>query len=176
MSEITKALVLEVFMRIYERLGGERSQQRALHASNLTMDELAPWSQGMSQEMRGRLDLVTDFLEEILKDDFGIEIRNGVKLTKKEGEAGIEGGKAAKEFWDLHADRVPTRAEPGEELVRWFKLVQGFAFDLVPADRTADKEWTRGFIEGFTGDIWRFIQGLPGIDWTPRKDKSGDFL
>lgn len=170
MSEITKAKVLEVFTRIFNELPGEDERRRALGAYNLALHELAPWSKSMTAEQQKRVDVVVVHLMEIMKEDHGIEMRLGRKYTEKEADAAKEGGIAAKKFWTEQRDRVPPRpvardgVEDDDDYREWIRIAKGLAFEQVPTDRAGDAEWTKGFMSGFVGDIWRLLQGLEGID------------
>ena len=170
MSEITKAKILEVFMRIFNELPGEDERRRALGAYNLALHELAPWSKSMPPDQQQRMELVRAHLIEIVKEDFGIPIVLGKKFTEKGAAAARDGGGAAKKFWTEQRDRVPPMpvdrdgVEDDNAAREWITTVRGLAFEQVPTERAGDAEWTKGFISGFVGDIWRFLQGLEGID------------
>lgn len=163
MSEITKGHVLEVFMKHLGRKEDPDERRRVLEAYNDVLDEIAPWRRGMTAEEKARAAKVAAYLAEILLDDFGIEMRLGKKFTPVEIEGCNAGGAAAIEWLKSNADRIPPRPETEEAARAWMKTVHGWAFELVPSGRAADKEWTHGFIAAFAGDLWRHIQGQPPI-------------
>lgn len=163
MTDITKGRVLEVFMKHHGLKEGLEEPRRAIEAYNDVIDELAPWRPRMSDEEVARNTLVVDYLTEVLKDDFGVEMIKGKKFTPIEIEGCNAGGAAAIEWLKSNADRIPARPETHEASAAWMKTVNGWAFELVPDGRAADKEWTYGFIAAFTGDLWRHVNGQPPI-------------
>lgn len=173
MKEITKASVLERFMDHYNRRPGIDPKRRALDAYNETMDSFVPWTEAMPDEDLQRRHRVIELLNEIMAEDFKIEIRTGRKYTPTELAGTEAGGMAAQEFLKGNADRVPPIPQTAEAGLEWQRTVKAWAFELVPQDRTADKEWTYGFMAGFSGDLWRHAHGLPGIDATRRAARPG---
>lgn len=165
--EITKARVLEVFMAHYNRIEESDANRHALLACNSTQDELIPWKKDRSEEERARSEVVLAYLDEILQHDFGITIKPGKKVTPIEKKGSAAGGVVAIEWLKDNASRVPPLEKMQEDPGAWMETVNRWAFDLVPSDRAAEQEWTRGFIMGFTGDVLRHIQGLPpvGAGW-----------
>lgn len=157
--EVTKARVLEVFMKHHARIMGENERRRALLAANDTQDEFVLWREDLSEEECSRLDTVCAYVNEILEHDFGIRVVTGKKFTPIQKQGAGAGGVAAIEWLKTNADRIPSFETPKD----WMDTVNRWAFELVPSDRAADKEWTSGFISGFTGDVYRHIQGLPPI-------------
>lgn len=172
--EITKAKVLEVFMKNYGRIEDDDDKRRALRASNETQDEFVVWREDLSEEELARHRTVVSYVNEILEQDFGIKVRTGRQFTPLEKEGSGVGGVAAIEWLKTHADQVPPFEKFEESPAAWIDQVNRWAFELVPSERAADKEWTTGFISGFTGDVYRHIQGLPpiGADWN-RPDPKG---
>lgn len=160
--EISKAKVLEVFMKHYRSIEDE-DRRKALRASNETQDEFVPWREGLTTEERSRLDTVLTYLNEILEHDFGIKVAPGIKLTPVQKEGAGAGGLVAIEWLKTNAGHVPPLEKMEQDRKAWGDTVNRWAFDLAPSDRTSDKEWVNGFIMGFTGDVFRHIQGLPLI-------------
>lgn len=165
--EISKAKVLEVFMKHYRSIEDDDERRHALRASNDAQDEFVQWREDLSEEERSRLHIVSAYLNEILEQDFGIKVVSGKKLTPVQKEGASAGGLVAIEWLRTNADRVSPLEKMQEDMKAWGETVNRWAFDLVPADRATDKEWTCGFIMGFTGDVFRYIQGLPliGAGW-----------
>ncbi len=165
--EITKAKVLEVFMKHYAGIQDDDERRGALRAANETQDEFVRWKEGLPAEDRSRLRTVCGYVDEILEEDFGIEVHQGTKLTSVQKEGSAVGGMAAIEWLKTNADRVPPFEKMLENPKEWGEKVNRWAFDLAPRDRASDREWTEGFIMGFTGDVLRHIQGLPlvGAGW-----------
>lgn len=162
MIEITKAKVLEVFMRHFTRQEGE-DQQRAFGAYNLAVDELSPWKEDRSPEEKAVHERIVDLLIEILQEDYGITMKMGKKFTARETEGCSAGGGAAVEWLKTNAAKIPPFPDDQDGLRNWFKTVNGWAFELVPAGMAADKEWTYGFIAAFTGDLRRHLLGQTPI-------------
>jgi hypothetical protein len=165
--DISKARVLEVFMKHHRTIQDEDERRRALRAANDTQDEFVPWREDLSEDERSRLDTVCAYVNEILDQDFGIRVVSGTKLTPVQKEGAGVGGMAAIEWLKTNAERVPPLEKMEENRKAWGDMVNHWAFELVPSDRASDKEWVNGFIMGFTGDIFRHIQGLPliGAGW-----------
>lgn len=165
--DITKARVLEVFMANYNRIQEPEDFRRALMASNAAQDEIILWRKDLSEEERRLHKMVVAYLNEILQEDFGITVKPGSKLTATEKKGAAVGGLAAIEWLKTNADRVPPFEKMEQDPNAWGEKVNRWAFELVPSDRAGDKEWTRGFIMGFTGDVLRHIRGLPliGAGW-----------
>lgn len=161
--EINKAKVLEVFMKHYRGIEDDDERHHALRAANDAQDELVPWREDLPEEERARNKVVCAYLNEILEHDFGVKVVSGTKLTRVQKEGSGVGGLAAIEWLKTNADRVPPLDKMQENPKAWSDLVHGLAFGLVPSERATDKEWTCGFIMGFTGDVFRHIQGLPAI-------------
>lgn len=173
MKEITKASVLERFMGIYNRRPGTDPRRRALDAYNETMDSFVPWTEAMPEEDLLRRHKVIEFLNEIMAEDFKVEIRTGRKYTPTELAGTEAGGSAAQEFLKDNSQRVPPVPQTAEAAREWQRTVKAWAFELVHPERMADKEWTYGFMAGFSGDLWRHAHGLPGIDATRRAARPG---
>lgn len=165
--DISKARVLEVFMKHYRSIEDADDRRHALRASNDAQDEILPWREDLSKEERSHLDVVCSYLNEILEQDYGIQVARGTKLTPVEKKGAGAGGMAAVEWLKTNAERVPPAEKMEEDRKAWGDMVNRWAFESVPSDRASDKEWTTGFIMGFTGDVYRYIQGLPliGAGW-----------
>lgn len=164
MPNITKALVLETFMKHYGGRPGPDEKRRAMEAFNATVDDLIPWKESMKESMSKEdarnLELVSDLLVEILAEDFKIEVRTGQKLTPTEIAGANDGMKAAQEFLKDNAHRIPPLPETDEAVKEWQRTVHSWAFDLAPKDRISDKEWTHGFVSGFASDLWQYRRSL----------------
>jgi hypothetical protein len=152
--EITKVKVLEVFMGHYNRLSELPDRERLMGADDATRDAFAPWREGMSPEEKTRLDLVTGFLDEILTEDFGLQKGQTTALTQKQVEISKVAFAAAKEFLAHSAHLVPPFPLETGDVGEWEKKAQAMAFEAVPKDRLADKEWTGTFIEAFAGALF----------------------
>lgn len=143
--EITKAKVLEVFMRHYNRLQELPDMQRLMEADGATLDELAP--AGIPRAP------IVQSLNEIVTEDFGLKIGETFKLTPLEEEISKIGFVAAEKFLS-HSDHLvpPFPFETGD-VVEWDKKARAMALDFVPKDRLADKQWTETFLQAFTGKL-----------------------
>ncbi len=159
MTEITKTVVLKTFMSHY---GNGRpdptDKRRALEAYNATLDDLAPFKEGRSEKENQDFERVCAFLVEILREDFGIEMRSGRKLSSQEGAGIKEGGKVAQEFIKGDTNRIPLLPADEAAAADWHKTVRAWAFDLAPKDRLSDKEWLNSFMNGFAGELWRYLK------------------
>ncbi len=159
--QITKGRVLEVFTQHFQKLTTPDKQRRAAEAYNASLKTLAPWREGMSSHERDRMNLVADYLEEILKEDHGVAPSHMRPLTDTETAGACEGREAAEEFLktDAHlVTAVPTTEEATNE---WTRRIYARGLEWVPRDRMEDKQWTSGFLMGFAGVIWRYKQNLP---------------
>lgn len=165
--EITKARVLEVFMAHYRRIEEPDDRRHALLAANDAQDEFVAWREDLSEEELARNKVVRAYIDEILEQDYGIKVVQGKKLTPAQKEGASAGGLVAVEWLRTNADRVPPLEKMQEDQKAWGDMVNRWAFELVPSDRATDQQWTCGFIMGFTGDVFRHIQGLPliGAGW-----------
>lgn len=174
--EISKAKVLEVFMKHYRSIEDDDERRHALRASNDTQDDFVPWREDLSEGERSRLDIVCTYLNEILEQDFGIKIAPGIKLTPVQKEGAGVGGMIAIEWLKTNADRVPPLEKMEKNPKAWGDMVNRWAFEVVPSDRASDKEWINGFIMGFTGDVFRYIQGLTliGAGWNRPDPHKGE--
>lgn len=161
--EITKARVLEVFMAHYNKTQEPDDRRRALIASNAAQDAIILWRKDLSEAENKLHKTVVAYLNEILEQDFGIQVKPGRKFTPIEKKGSAVGGMAAIEWLKANAGIVPPLEKLEEDPQSWFDKVNRWAFELVPSERAAEKEWTRGFISGFTGDLYRHVQGLPPI-------------
>lgn len=150
--EITKALVLETFMKRY---GPGRpdpaDKRRALVAYNAALDDLAPFKKNRSEKETEDFKLAYEFLVEILKDDFGIEMRMGRKLSPMEDAGTRDGIKVAEEVLKQQEHRIPPLPEDEKSDADWRKTIRSWAFELAPKDRLSNQEWMNGFLGGFSG-------------------------
>jgi hypothetical protein len=151
---ITKAKVLEVFLRHYNRLAELPEKRRLVEADSATLDELAPWREGMSPEERAPRDSVSKFIDEILTEDFGLRVVETRSLTPFEDEVSKIGFAAGQEFLSHNSHLVPQF--PFEEAgnAEWGRKMEAFALDAVPRKRLSEKEWTKNFIAAFVGELF----------------------
>jgi len=146
--EITKAKVLEVFMRHYNRLQELPDMQRLMEADGATLDELAP--AGIPRAP------IVQFLNEIVTEDFGLKIGETFKLTPLEEEVSKIGFAAAEKFLGHSAHLVPPFPFEGGDIGEWDRKAQAMALDFVPKDQLSDKQWTQTFIQAFTGKLFMY--------------------
>ncbi len=160
--QITKGRVLEVFTRHFQKLTTSAKHRRAADAYNASLKELAPWREGMSSSERDRMDLIADYLEEIIREDHGVTPHHGERtLTDTESAGADEGRKAGEEFLKTNSHLVTPVPATEEATDEWSRRIYARGLEWVPKDRIADKEWTAGFLMGFAGVVWRYKQTLP---------------
>ncbi len=155
---ITKAKVLEVFMRLYGGGTPDREDsRRALLAYNAALDELVPFKRGMSSSEEERKEAVIGFLIEILKEDFGIELRLGRKITGIEEEGVKEAWRIGPLAREADPDRLGRFPEGKEAIKEWYRLARDWSLELAPKDQLGSKEWMKGFVDGFTGYMHKHL-------------------
>jgi hypothetical protein len=154
--EITKAKVLEVFMRHYNRLQELPERRRLMEADGATLDELAPFHEGMTPAERVPMDMVAEFLNEILTEDFGLKQGKTTALTPYEDEITKIGFAAGDEFLKHSAHLVPPFPYEVGPNAEWGRKMESLALDAVPKERLADKEWTKNFIAAFVGKMFMY--------------------
>lgn len=140
----------------YSRLAHLPSEQRIQEADSSTCDAFAPWYEGMPPEERTRLDEVTQFLDEILIEDFGLKKGETTALTPEEAKISQIGFAASKEFLAHSAHLVPPFPFEAGDIGEWEKRAQALALDVAPKDRLADTQWTKTFIQAFVGELFMY--------------------
>lgn len=158
MEEISKAKVLEVFMKHYGVLVNRPDAERLVEADSRAIDELVPYKDGMTVEEVHVREQVIKALGEILSDDFGVKVATGVPLSGEKLEGAKAGHEAAKEILSKDRERVPLLYSDDEVTVEaWFKKLSDLAFDLVPKEKLDEQEWVGGFLSGFQGGIHQIL-------------------
>lgn len=159
--QITKGRVLEVFTQQFQKLTTQDKQRRAAEAYNASIQILAPWRKGMSSSGRDTRWLVSGYLDEILKDDYGVTPVDTKPMSDIQTAGSCEGRKAAEEFLKTDSHLVTPTPSAKEASNRWVLSQYDRGLEWVPKGRMADKEWTSGFLMGFAGVIWRYQRNLP---------------